>query len=65
MNNDEVRSVELDQNQLLMLLVLCGRQMVRDANHGYHDPILASATVELVKAMVPQTKDNAREQIPG
>lgn len=65
MSNDKLRSVELDQDQMLLLLALCGRQMVRDANNGYHDPILASTTLELIKAMAPQPKDDDKEAIPG
>ena len=64
MSNDRVRSVELDQDQILILLVLCGRQMVRDTNHGYHDPILASTTVELIKALATTAEDDAKTKIP-
>jgi hypothetical protein len=65
MSNDKLRSVELDQDQSLLLLTLCGRQMVRDANHGYHNPILASVTLELIKAMAPKPEEDAKEKIPG
>ena len=64
MSNGQLRTAELDQDQLLMLLALCSRQMVQDANHGFHDPILASTTVELIKALAPQPDDDAKEQIP-
>ena len=63
MSNDRVISVELDQEQLFILLALCGRQMVRDINHGYHDPILASGTVALIKALVPGPEDSVNEKI--
>jgi hypothetical protein len=65
MSNDKLRSVELDQDQMLLLLALCGRQMVKDANHGYHDPILASTTVELIKVLAPQPQEDDKAEIPA
>jgi hypothetical protein len=65
MSNDRVITVELDQHQLLTLLAFCGRQMVRDANHGYNDPILASTTIALINALAPKSENDAKEKIPG